>query len=640
MKSLSIQILLISSLAMAVSGQASGQVLYVGGDTQPFTCTHSDLQSAIDAADPNQTTVIRIANNQSYTEQSLVINDRSITLRGGYGSCVEAVTQEPDLDQRTVIDGSGLGRVLSISAPPGAGREVRLENLEIREGVADQGAGLRIQGERGSVTTTLRNVRIRNNSATGIGGGVAVLMNNSPALNDIPMLVFEVSGPGSGNLDWNVRVNDNTAASGTSGLGGGGLACRGNSSAFNTAPVIIVDRGLFEGNGAGNPDTSAGGGGIALQQCSALLALGAPGGQAGIFNNDAQVQGSGGIILSSGSELVIHGDRIDGRGTAGQAAVIGNNINGGMYIFNSRVFASGLALVDNKPGALSSVALRIRSSLFQLLPGSAPASDCLTAPAGLAYPACNLIADNRGGPQASTTSAMSLDATGGGPATAFLSNVIIRNNGSIGGGSSVASVARIGGDTQLFLRHALVLENSNGSSLFRHAGTGSGQANLDIAWSTIAGNQISALSNAAVVQAPSDPGDAIQANIAGSVIWQPDRALFAGNIVDSSVRCMIGNQPSADLPIDSLSFYDNINPEFVDLAAGDFRPGPSSPLIDYCDGQDIQGDLESDIEGIIRGINYDLPITPAPNRVPGGRFDLGAFEAEQQRLFRDRFESP
>jgi hypothetical protein len=638
MKSLFVRVLLFFLLTAAFLGPASAQVLLVGGDAQPFTCNHSDIQSAIDAADPDEVAEIRIANNQSYSNQSLVINDRSITLRGGYGSCVEAANQIIDLDQRTVLDGGAQGRVIDITAPPGAGREVRLENLLLREGAADQGAGMRVRGERGSVTVTLRNVRVRNSEATAFGGGVAVVMDGDPALNDVPLLVFGVSGPGTGKLDWNVRLESNRSAT-ESGSLGGGLACRGNASAFNTAPVVIVDRGLFLGNGAGSSNnTTGGGGGIALQQCSALLALGSPGGEAGIFDNDARLQGSGGILLAGGSELMIHGDRIDGRGTPGRAAVIGENINGGLFAVDSRVLASGLVLVDNVAGTSASVALRLRSSQFELLPGTAPATDCLAAQAGRVYPACNLISGTRGTLQSTRASALSLDSSAGSPTLALLSSVVIRDNGPIGGGSSTPSVADLEGDVSLMLRHALILDNTNGSSLFRRSG--SGQAKLDIAWSTIAANQIANLSNAAVIQNAGSAGNVLETDIAGSVIWQPERVLFSGDPGNSSIRCMIGNQPASELPVDTTAFYDNIDPEFANLASGDLRPGPSSPLIDYCDGQAIQGDLEGDINGVIRGISYDMPITPAPNRVPGGRFDLGAFEREQERLFQDRFQTP
>ena len=99
-------------------------------------CTHSTIQSALDAAanDGNQPSLIVLTRSLSYTNQALRINDpESVELRGGFERCSDAEAS----GGYTRIDGAG-GTAQSVIAVVGSYRSrVRLAALEISGGDAE-----------------------------------------------------------------------------------------------------------------------------------------------------------------------------------------------------------------------------------------------------------------------------------------------------------------------------------------------------------------------------------------------------------------------------------------------------------------------------------------------------------------------
>jgi len=102
-------------------------------------CTYESVQEAIDAADPGDT--IRVAQGV-YTE-NLVIT-KSLTLEGGYESSGWA--RDIELYE-TTIDGNRTGSVISVTN----GCSTTIDGFEIRQGQAERGGGIYIEGSTVSV---------------------------------------------------------------------------------------------------------------------------------------------------------------------------------------------------------------------------------------------------------------------------------------------------------------------------------------------------------------------------------------------------------------------------------------------------------------------------------------------------------
>jgi hypothetical protein len=90
--------------------------------------------------------------------------------------------------------------------------------------------------------------------------------------------------------------------------------------------------------------------------------------------------------------------------------------------------------------------------------------------------------------------------------------------------------------------------------------------------------------------------------------------------------------PDSGLP--SGTVVADVDPQFVDLPAGDLHLSATSPAIDVCAGNG--GGPVSDLDIDLRG--HDLPAVP--DRLPGSFFDAGADEiGPPGPLFADGFES-
>ncbi len=254
--------------------------LTVGGDNFcDFRFGTSRIQDAIDMGAPE----IRIADNATYLE-NLVINDKSITLKGGYANCTDAIADIITLHSID-IDGSGAANVVRIT---GASQrnEVVLENLDLVNGMgspAFPGGGVSAVGA--DVSLTLRNVDIVANNSSGLGGGVGVDSGDT----DISII---------GSL-----ISSNQART------GGGISCVGE----NNSIVVDANGGLVSNvtTASGNLTADGQGGGVYLAGgCEFDFRSGLSGFSSfnfrGIHINRAKAEG-GGIYAESGAKVYLRG---------------------------------------------------------------------------------------------------------------------------------------------------------------------------------------------------------------------------------------------------------------------------------------------------------------------------------------------
>lgn len=204
--------------------------LYVGYDSGG--CSYTTIQAAINAAKQQGITKILIARSKTYQE-NLQIHDMSISLIGGYATCLSARApfSSPG-DNQVIIDGGGVGSVIHIT---GAAQRhnILLKNLRVINGKGwdvrgdpDNTYGGGILAYGADALVSLKNVDVRGNTAR-TGGGIAVYEGDTDLLMQ-----------GS-------RVLSNDADN------GGGIYCRGSESSVVVASESGVIANVAKQNGGG-----------------------------------------------------------------------------------------------------------------------------------------------------------------------------------------------------------------------------------------------------------------------------------------------------------------------------------------------------------------------------------------------------
>lgn len=202
----------------------------------------------------------------------------------------------------TVIDGSGLGPVVSITSESG-GITVNLSGLTLQNGAFGLGGG--IHSESGTGLVTVSDSRIVNNSAFTGGGGI-FSQGNLKLLN-VTLQGNTNTGTqrGGGLLSLgtaelvNVTVLSNTAAT-----GGGGIA--------NFGTLTVTNSLIGSGNQAGQ------GGGIFNYGSGAKMTL------TGSTISSNSATGTGGGLYNEGGQLIIASTVISGNQATGSGGGIFN----------------------------------------------------------------------------------------------------------------------------------------------------------------------------------------------------------------------------------------------------------------------------------------------------------------------------
>ena len=591
-----------------------GQIIRVGSDS--LNCDFSTLVDAIDAAQDGDS--IRLQSDAVLYEGDLhQVIGTSLTIEGGYTDC-EAATPTG----RTTLDGLSNGRVLAI-APSGQQTTlmtVVLRNLVIRGGLEPHvygGAGVLVFGRQGRISVVMENVAVTDNTATGgHGGGVAVIVDGARVASGTMLT-----------MDNESSLKDNTSAQ-----NGGGLACRNpdNHSVLN--PLIRLGAIEITSN------TAVNGGGISVENCrNVIYYSGGPVVQldptAAMAGNVASENG-GGFYVEGESALFINGRQFNDFGDSDYAAhlVVNQAERGGAgYVtgadasvaFSDVVMAWNSATLDGGGVFVNDQA----TMLFARTQNQDACQPSVTESGQTSVPRCSRAAFNfaeRDG------GAFFLDS-----GQLEVERTIISDNLANGNGSVVAARGTETDIGKARFDDSLVHGNT-GTRLF-YAWTNS---DILVRWSTITDNN----SPNDVFRAFTNTGVA-QVRVATSIIWEEGgNIITTGGTGDLNAigECILGHQDLAEIDA-TINFYHVANPMLFEVdETRPYFPGPTSPAIDFCHGNQATG--EPDLAGEDRGTAHTgSDLTNPPSWSGTGTYDIGAYETDWEALtdeiFQDQFQA-
>lgn len=561
-------------------------VIRVGNDPDcdyTASTTSHGLQLAMDAAaiDANgaDLTEIRVADTGNYLGRRYFLNDafggdQTVDIIGGYATCASASPSG-----NTVLDrAGGSGPVIAID--PAASPQ----------------------------TVTLVNLTIQGAEGTGPAGGVQVGDNNDLVLDDTTVQantgdrgggIRFVAGAGGASalVVGNSRIRSNTALT-----SGGGIYCSGANA------TVILDGAAAVNNNTSNFD---GGGFHADAGCTLVSLSSFP---AGIFGNLAIGNGGGGTV-TSGASATLFGGSVFGLGNADATTLLdlnqANNAGGGFHITGAgslvdvqNAWVSGnVADADENEIGSGGAALVLDGAEFRTRRTLA-GDDC-------ADPVrCTRVNNNFG------RFGGGIFAAGDGTRVDMRQTWIEANQAPVVG--SAVMITNNGGDpampAELFMEGNMIVNNPTSNQ-----GTVDLQLNTTatIAFTTFADNLIDAGGTNIILF------EDVELGVYSSILWESTGlGIHATNGWEGPnsgiVDCLITFQTSGLPP--ASSFVTNGDPLFTAPGPeGDYRLGPGSPAIDYCDTA-FYNPVEEDIEGMPRG--FDVP--SMPNIL--GPMDLGAHE--------------
>lgn len=522
-----------AALACA-STQAFAFKLYtVGGDS----CSFTSIQAAIDAATDTDGNSIFVARDFTYSNQHLVIRDRTLNILGGLETC----------------DGSDYGAPIQITGTLGqsvieieGNSQVYLANLDISGADLDgnhKGGGIYFGGA-GSLE--LAGVSVHDNRA-GYGGGIDMSPSGAATLTLISSVVaanvasgqgggIRLEGPSVLYADTNTYITGNLA-SGQDDIGfGGGIELVGPATAYINANL--------------NNNTATYGGGVAA------LASGS--------GNNAQVN----MYSTSGNVTALYGNHATATGggiylkssrDGATASLCAND-----FVIDANTAANGAAIYADADSGHGSVAYLNSSSC----PPPAGAVACSTGPL------CNEIADNI----ASAPGSADIQIQSNG--ALFANRFAARRNQA---GRLIALIADT--DTAaVVVNECLLADNSLTSNLLWGAG-GASNTDIFVHSCTMSHNQLGS----------SDPviyADVTRLEITDSIIDQPPTTqsfVFTGISDNLFTQYVLTNNTTAFVGGPGIM---QGTPLFVDVANGDYHQQRTSPGVDVAPA--ISGVLDLD----------------------------------------------
>lgn len=125
-------------------------------------------------------------------------------------------------------------------------------------------------------------------------------------------------------------------------------------------------------------------------------------------------------------------------------------------------------------------------------------------------------------------------------------------------------------------------------------------------------------------------GGSATADVWNSIFWPSDAFVvdFGGDLVADCLIVSVALPPGA-----GVTNISTLDPQLRDVAAGNLRPGPFSPAIDFCN-YDHHYPVRTDRDGDLRG--YDMPMNPdgSPGP-PDGFVELGSDEVRDFVFYDD-----
>lgn len=288
-------------------------IFKVGSDG---ACTHATITAALVASLAAGADEIRIARNQTYTNQYIHLTDWSpgtvgaVTLAGGYDTCADT-TASGD----TTIGGQATNPVVEVDTGSQPTSEVTLRNLQLT-GSGEE--GLRVEAG-GLVTTSV--MRLQSN-----GTGGAVVVDGGDLVIDIQSEISLNTGPGitcftGSQVDTAAHIHDNSATAGGGIVAGsscdmnirpsswiaGNDATLGGGVYASSGAIVDIDGVLGGGFGTKVADNNATdqGGGIYATGATTTVTIK----NSAVTGNVAGLEG-GGIWAGLGAKVIM--DRVDG----------------------------------------------------------------------------------------------------------------------------------------------------------------------------------------------------------------------------------------------------------------------------------------------------------------------------------------
>lgn len=570
-------------IALCLPGvHVEAAVFRVGSDA---ACTHADIQSAIDAAAANGADTldsIRIARNDSYLSQALVIDSQRVILVGGYADC-SANTRGLPL---TVVDGDGNGGhpILTIRSPGSIRQLVQIAGLELRGGNAQTGDGGALL-VTGNAQVDLSGISLHDNKA-GRGGAIYARGNSSTEKLDLSLGRDSITGEP-------FRAEDNLADL------GGAVFVDANAK-LTAGDARIAQNHAMSGGGI---YLGSGGEGFFAFNSGAAVPL-----DRGVQSNTAELDG-GGIYIASG--LLHYVERYSPMSSYRISGNEAGRDGGGVFVTGagSFLFAVGLRLDDNRAGALQ--AGRGGGGYADngggiLVRGDSIGGSVNYCPAGAP---CASVSGNQAGINGHAGQGGGLYAGPNGHATFFVGE--LRGNQSGQGSAGMAA----GTNATLKVWSALVVGNVGNAGTIQ----ASSAASLDLQGITLT-NVLGSGPLLGIADA--------QMLLTDSIVHQPGR--MAASVTGTSTvstDCVISHEnfdASGDVRV--------IDPGFMDAGNGDYRLRIDSGAIDACSQSNY---LNRDVRDEPRGV--DLPEIPNI----GGAYDAGAFERQTgETVFADGFDPP
>jgi hypothetical protein len=275
---LTVIILLIAFNSWSKTVENNGvTIITVGsaGSTCDISTGTTKIQDGIDSG----FSAVHIVNSETYNE-NIVIDDRNITIVGGFATCSDAANGIRNANDKSIIDGSSnLQSTIRIFGNTFS-NTVDITGLEITGGTSNALGGGGILAFGADATITLKNVLIDNNVGR-FGGGIGMIVSGTTNLIAIDTII---------------QLNQADE--------GGGLYC--NYTGVGLSPQIIISQnsGISQNGAVNGP-----GGGIFLNTCDLHFASGDENFNLniGINNNLANMQG-GGIYAEDAATINLIGD--------------------------------------------------------------------------------------------------------------------------------------------------------------------------------------------------------------------------------------------------------------------------------------------------------------------------------------------
>jgi hypothetical protein len=573
------------------------------GDTNPASptydaaCTHNDIQSAITAATCSYGTKIFITHEHQYTNQSLSVVDKNVSLIGranadvcGPASVVicNPVCAPPPTGPLAIINGANGASVITINGTS----HVTLQYLDITNvghNANGNGGGVDFDG---SGSLTIDTSWVGNNHATNGGGiyfngtGATTSTLNVLAHSDIFGNTADGNGGGilvSGNSELDILQDDTEINANTAGNHGGGIAIIGPAKANIGSPGITGPDGNI---GLVNNNTAAYGGGISVTVVDSsdhtsyvnLFTTDATR-PVGIVGNTATHTG-GGIYLKPAES---DGDTVsDTYLCAWDYRIEANNAQEGAAIYSDTDYS----FLDSPRGGAVSLGLCPFSYPSELGAVACPDSNV-----------CNRIDSNHAEDNAANpTSAILIQTNGYLNASRFS----MRYN-------NVAHVIRLVGDsTDSSLFDCLIAENTSHQELFHVSGNASP---LSIGACTLANNSIGTTH---VIHTESD------LTLTNDIIDEGGTLAldYSGDPAKLSISYVLSNDVTT-LPDSAGPGIALGTPDYVDIAHSDYHLKPTSLGVDYA--PNVGG---TDLDRHTRDVDL-----PSVGNVFGHQ-DLGAYELQ------------